>query len=160
MFLEHLKNLNEIEAKNRKEEEEELKRIRNPQRRHTDGFIGVKFREKPMRKDIDDRLELKEELLVKYSAQRILDIPIYDRNLHTSFIFDRMAHDEIVEKKRVFNLDPTDKRYNYDNEIIRFVKEKEEDNDNGEDKKIDKSQNSRESAFSSYIGKFTKSQIF
>ena len=114
----------------------------------------MKFREKPYRTDIAKRLELREELLAKYNAQDILGIPIYDRNLHTSFIFDRMANDEIVEKKRVLNIDPTDKRYNFDNEIQRFVNEQE--NKNAEiknDKKGDKNEMSRDSAFSSYLGK-------
>lgn len=155
IFLDHVRELNEIDAKNNKATEKELKLIRNPERRNTDGFIGVKLIEKPVRTDIGLRLELKEELLVKYQAQDIIGIPIYDRNLHTSFIYDRMANDEIVEKKRVLNIDPTDKRYNFDNEIQRFVNEQE--NKNGDDKnekKADKNHNSRESAFSSYIGKF------
>lgn len=133
-----------------------MKLVRNPQRRHTDGFIGVKFRERPLREDLDDRLERREELLIKHQVPDILSIPLYDRDLHTSFIFDRMADDEIVEKKRILNIDPTDKRFNFDNEIQRFVNEQENkynQNEQREDKRD--RENSRDSAFSSYHGKFS-----
>ena len=151
LFLEHIKQINEADAANREEREAEMKRIRNPQRRHTDGLIGVKFRVAPYRKDIEERLEKKDELLVQFDVQRLVDIPPFERDLHTSLIFDRAMDEEVVEKKRVLNIDPTDKRYVFENEINRFVKEQK--HNEKEKLRLKENDQSRASAFSSYLGK-------
>lgn len=150
MFLEHIKHINEADAAQREEDEEEMKLIRNPQRRHTDGFIGVKFRQKQFRKDLEDRLERKDDLLVKYEVGRLIDVPHYERDLHTSLIFERAVKEDIGEKKRVLNIDPTDKRYVFENEIKRFVNEQKANE--GEKKKIKDNDLSHGSAYSSYMG--------
>jgi uncharacterized membrane protein len=53
----------------------------------------------------------------------------------------------------VLNIDPTDKRYVFEHEINRFVNEKKSKNKN---KKFEKHELSRASAFSSYLGKIKK----
>jgi hypothetical protein len=80
------------------------------------------------------------------------NIPIYDRNLHTSFIFDRLAPDNnLVEKKRVLNIDPTDKRYDFGNEVKRFVNEQQNKLQEKEGKDKEKHELSRASAFSRLV---------
>ena len=150
LFLEHIRQINDADAAEREEHEVEMKKIRNPQRRHTDGLIGVKFRTAPFRTGIEGRLEKKDELLVRYEAQRYIDVPDFERDLHTSLIFDRAMEEDVVEKKRVLNIDPTDKRYVFENEINRFVKEQKQN----EKEKMKHKENefSRASAFSSYLG--------
>ena len=130
-----------------------MKLIRNPRRRHTDGMIGLKFREAPQRMDLDDRLNLRDELVNnKYEVDNINELPPYEKQLHMSLIFDRIQNDEIGEKNtRVFKIDPMDKRYVFENEIKRFMKELKE----VEKEKIKQKDNnlSHASAFSSYMEK-------
>lgn len=98
-----------------------MKIIRNPRRRYTDGMIGVKFREPPYRKDLDERLNRKDELFTKYATNNINDIPVYDRDLHTSLIFDVIDKDEGNDNKRNFFIDPMDKRYVFYFELTLLI---------------------------------------
>lgn len=113
-------------------------------------MIGVKFDKPVIRKDLAPRITERNTILEECEVWCVAEIPYDKDRIHSSFIYEEMMYMEDENGAAIINIDPTDKRFAFDNEIKRLVKNKKK-SENKRDRLIKDMEDSRGSAFSSYV---------